>query len=84
MAAAIVMAVAIMPCAAEPLAHFIDSPVPVRILAWSVLIVVGVPLVADRFGFHIPKGYLHFAIAFSVGVEFLNLTAARRRGHAAR
>ena len=84
MAAAIILAVAIMLFAADPLAHFIDTHVSVKILALSFLILVGVALVADGLGFHIPKGYLYFAIAFSVGVEFLNLTAARRRGNAAR
>lgn len=84
MAAAIILAVAIMLFAADPLAHFIDTHVSVKILALSFLILVGVALVADGLGFHIPKGYLYFAIAFSVGVEFLNLTAARRRGHPAR
>ncbi len=84
MAAAIIIAVAIMLFAADPLARFIDTHVSVKILALSFLILVGVALVADGLGFHIPKGYLYFAIAFSIGVEFLNLTAARRRGHAAR
>ncbi|MEP0773061.1 MAG: TerC family protein [Acidobacteriota bacterium] len=84
MAAAIVMAVAIMLLAADPLARFIDAHVSVKILALSFLILVGVALVADGLGFHIPKGYLYFAIAFSIGVEFLNLAAARRRGQAAR
>ena len=84
MAAAIIIAVAIMLFAADPLARFIDTQVSVKILALSFLILVGVALVADGLGFHIPKGYLYFAIAFSIGVEFLNLSAARRRGHAAR
>ena len=48
-------------------------------LALSFLILVGVALLADGAGFHIPKGYLYFAIAFSVGVEALNLAATRRR-----
>ncbi len=84
MAAAIFIAVAIMLFGADPLARFIDTHVSVKILALSFLILVGLALVADGLGFHIPKGYLYFAIAFSIGVEFLNLTAARRRGHAAR
>ncbi|MCC6135818.1 MAG: TerC family protein [Candidatus Contendobacter sp.] len=79
MAAAIIIAVGIMMFAAEPLSHFINTHVSVKMLALSFLILVGVALLADGAGFHIPKGYLYFAIAFSVGVEALNLAATRRR-----
>jgi predicted tellurium resistance membrane protein TerC len=79
MATAIVIAVGIMMVAAEPLSAFIEKHVSVKILALSFLILVGVALVADGLGFHIPKGYLYFAIAFSIGVECLNLMATARR-----
>ncbi len=79
MAAAIVIAVIIMLFAAEPLSRFIHEYLSIKMLALSFLILVGVALVADGMGFHIPKGYLYFAIAFSVAVEALNLTAAKRR-----
>lgn len=79
MAAAIIIAVGIMMFAAEPLSHFINTHVSVKMLALSFLILVGAALLADGAGFHIPKGYLYFAIAFSVGVEALNLAATRRR-----
>ena len=79
MAAAIVLAVAIMLLAAEPVSRFVQAHVSVKILALSFLILVGTALVADGIGFHIPMGYLYFAIAFSVFVEALNLTAAKRR-----
>ena len=79
MAAAIVLAVAIMLLAAEPVSRFVQAHVSVKILALSFLILVGTALVADGIGFHIPRGYLYFAIAFSVFVEALNLTAAKRR-----
>jgi predicted tellurium resistance membrane protein TerC len=79
MAAAIIIAVGIMMFAAEPLSHFINAHVSVKMLALSFLILVGAALVADGAGFHIPKGYLYFAIAFSVGVEALNLAATQRR-----
>ena len=82
MATAIVVAVAIMMVAAEPLSAFIERHVSVKILALSFLILVGVALVADGAGFHIPKGYLYFAIAFSIGVEALNLMAGARRAEA--
>ena len=79
MAAAIIIAVVIMLFAAEPLSRFINNHLSVKMLALSFLILVGVALIADGLGFHIPKGYLYFAIAFSVGVEMLNLMAAKRR-----
>jgi predicted tellurium resistance membrane protein TerC len=79
MAAAIIVAVAIMLLAAEPVSRFVQAHVSVKILALSFLILVGTALVADGIGFHIPRGYLYFAIAFSVFVEALNLAAAKRR-----
>jgi predicted tellurium resistance membrane protein TerC len=79
MAIAIIIAVLIMLYAAEPLSRFIHEHLSVKMLALSFLILVGVALIADGMGFHIPKGYLYFAIAFSVGVEILNLTATKRR-----
>jgi predicted tellurium resistance membrane protein TerC len=65
--------------AAEPVGRFVQAHVSVKILALSFLILVGTALVADGIGFHIPRGYLYFSIAFSVFVEALNLTAAKRR-----
>jgi predicted tellurium resistance membrane protein TerC len=79
MAAAIIVAVAIMLMASEPLSRFVQAHLSVKILALSFLILVGMSLVADGIGFHIPRGYLYFAISFSVFVEMLNLRAARRR-----
>jgi predicted tellurium resistance membrane protein TerC len=79
MAAAIVVAVAIMLLAAEPVGRFVQAHVSVKMLALSFLLLVGTALVADGIGFHIPRGYLYFAIAFSVFVEALNLAAAKRR-----
>lgn len=79
MATAIIIAVIIMLVAADPLSRFIHEHLSVKMLALSFLILVGVALIADGMGFHIPKGYLYFAIAFSVAVEALNLMAAKRR-----
>jgi predicted tellurium resistance membrane protein TerC len=79
MATAVVIAVAIMVFASDALARFINAHVSIKMLALSFLILVGVALVADGLGFHVPKGYLYFAIAFSTGVEALNLWAAARR-----
>lgn len=79
MATAIIIAVGIMLLAAEPLSRFIHEHLSVKMLALSFLILVGMALIADGIGFHIPKGYLYFAIAFSIGVEALNLRATRQR-----
>jgi len=79
MAAAIIIAVLIMIFAAEPLSRFINEHLSIKMLALSFLILVGTALVAEGAGFHVPKGYLYFAIAFSTGVEALNLIAHKRR-----
>jgi predicted tellurium resistance membrane protein TerC len=85
MIAAIVIAMAVMLLAAEPTARFVNNHPTVKMLALSFLLLVGVALVADGLHFHIPRGYLYFAIAFSIGVESLNLWASRaRRRRAAR
>ncbi len=79
MVAAIVIAMAIMLLASGPVSAFIERHPTAKMLALSFLLLVGVALVADGLHFHIPRGYLYFAIAFSVGVESLNFLAARRR-----
>ena len=82
MAAAIVIAVAIMLAASGPLATFVNRHPTVKMLALSFLLLIGMTLVADGAGFHVPRGYIYAAIGFSVAVEFLNqLVARRRRDH---
>ena len=73
MAIAIVIAVVIMLLAAQPIGDFVDRHPTVKILALSFLILVGTALVAEGFDFHVPKGYIYFAMAFSVAVEMLNI-----------
>ena len=73
MVAAIVLAVLVMMFLAGPINEFIDRHPTIKILALAFLILVGVALVADAFDVHIPKGYLYFAMAFSVGVEMVNI-----------
>lgn len=73
MVSAIVITVGVMLFAARPIGDFVDRHPTIKILALAFLIVVGVALVADGLGFHIPKGYIYFAMAFSMGVEMLNL-----------
>lgn len=79
MATAVVIAVIIMIFASDTLAHFINTHLSIKLLALSFLILVGMALIADGVGFHVPKGYLYFAIAFSTGVEMLNIWASTRR-----
>ena len=79
MMAAVVIAVGVMLFASGPVSNFVNGHPTVKMLALSFLLLVGVALVADGLHFHIPKGYLYFAIAFSVLVEGLNLLANRRR-----
>jgi predicted tellurium resistance membrane protein TerC len=79
MVAAIVVAVAVMILAADPVGEFIEKHPTIKMLALSFLILVGMALIADGLGFHIPRGYLYFAMAFSAAVETLNLLARSRR-----
>jgi predicted tellurium resistance membrane protein TerC len=73
MVAAVVIAVAIMMIAAGPISAFVDRHPTVKMLALSFLLLIGVSLIAEGFEFHIPKGYIYFAMAFSVFVEMINL-----------
>ncbi|MDO8289256.1 MAG: TerC family protein [Parvibaculum sp.] len=79
MAFAVLAAVVVMIFAAEPIAAFVEKHPTVKMLALSFLILIGVSLVADAMHFHIPKAYLYFAVAFSIGVESLNLWAKARK-----
>jgi predicted tellurium resistance membrane protein TerC len=78
MVIAIVIAVAVMMFLARPLGDFVDKHMSVKILALAFLLLVGVALVADGTDFHIPRGYLYFAMGFSIGVEMINLRARAR------
>jgi len=78
MVAAIVIAVIVMLVASDPIGEFIDRHPTIKMLALSFLILVGVALIADGLEFHIPRAYLYFAMAFSAGVEALNMIARRR------
>jgi predicted tellurium resistance membrane protein TerC len=83
MVAAIVIAVVVMLVASGPIVRFIHAFPTVKMLALAFVLLIGVALVAEGMEFHIPKGYLYFAMAFSVGVEALNVWVARRRRAAA-
>ncbi len=77
MVAAVVASVALMMLFAGPIGRFVSRHPTVKMLALSFLIMIGMALVADGLDFHVPKGYLYFAMAFSVGVEMLNLRLRR-------
>ena len=79
MVAAIVVAMMVMLAASKPLAAFIDSHPTVKMLALSFLLLIGMMLIADGCGFHVPRGYVYAAMGFSMLVESLNLLAVRRR-----
>ncbi len=73
MVAAVVITVGIMMVAADPLARFIEKNPTLVMLALAFLVMIGLVLIADGFGFHVPKGYIYVAMGFSVGVEMLNM-----------
>jgi predicted tellurium resistance membrane protein TerC len=73
MAAAVLSAVAVMVWFINPVSKFIENHPTVKMLALAFLLLIGVVLVADGFGQHIPRGYIYFAMGFSVFVEMLNL-----------
>jgi len=79
MVAAVVIAMVVMYVASGPVAIFIKKHPTTKMLALSFLLLIGVALIADGLGFHIPRGYIYFAMAFSAGVEVVNVLAHRRR-----
>ena len=79
MAIAIVISVIIMMFAAESIGKFVDTHPTIKMLALSFLIMVGFTLIAEGFDVHVPKGYIYFAMLFSVGVEMLNLKVRKRQ-----
>ena len=82
MVVAVIAAVIVMLVAADPLSNFIAANPTVKMLALSFLLLIGVLLIAEGLHFHIPKGYVYFALGFSVMVEFLNNWVQRRRRRA--
>jgi predicted tellurium resistance membrane protein TerC len=78
MAIAIILAVLVMLFAAKPIGDFVEKHPTIKILALSFLILVGVTLIVEGFDIHVPKGYIYFAMAFSVSVEFINLRMRKK------
>jgi len=79
MIGAIVIAVGVMMLSASAISEFIGRHPTIKMLALSFLLLIGVMLVAEGFGQHVPKGYVYSAMAFSLFVEMLNIRAGRRR-----
>ncbi|PYQ65160.1 MAG: hypothetical protein DMF53_06080 [Acidobacteria bacterium] len=77
MITAVVLAVAVMMWAAAPISDFVARHPTIKMLALSFLLLIGVSLIAEGLGVHIPKGYIYFAMAFSVLVEMLNLRESK-------
>jgi len=79
MIAAVIVAVFVMMFLSGPISAFVDRHPTIKMLALSFLILIGMALVGEGLGFHIPKGYIYFAMAFSVVVEMLNIQVRKRR-----
>lgn len=79
MIAAVAVAILVMYFASEPVAAFIERHPTTKMLALSFLLLIGAALIADGFHFHIPRGYIYFAMAFSAAVEAINVVALRNR-----
>jgi predicted tellurium resistance membrane protein TerC len=78
MITAVVIAVGFMLLFSRPISEFVDEHPTIKMLALSFLLLIGMALIAEGLDLHIPKGYIYFAMAFSVGVELLNLRIRRR------
>lgn len=79
MIAAVILAMIVMFVAAKSIAEFVNKHPTIKMLALSFLMLVGVVLIADGCGQHIEKGYIYFAMAFSFGVEVLNIRSRAKR-----
>lgn len=79
MVAAVMVAIGVMMFAAKAIGDFVEEHPTVKMLALAFLVLVGAVLVAEGLGHHMPKGYLYFAIAFSLAVEFLNLRVKKKQ-----
>jgi predicted tellurium resistance membrane protein TerC len=84
MIAAVAVAILVMYFAAEPVSRFIERHPTTKMLALAFLLLIGAALIADGFHFHIPRGYIYFAMAFAAGVEAINVVALRKRRRNAR
>ena len=79
MITAVVLSVGLMMLFAAPIGHFVSDHPTIKMLALAFLVVVGVVLVAEGFDHHVPKGYVYFGMAFSLGVEMLNIHMRKKK-----
>ncbi|WP_347358046.1 TerC family protein [Bdellovibrio sp.] len=79
MVAAVILSAAVMIVSAKTISNFVDSHPSLKILALSFLLMIGFTLIVEALEVHIPKGYVYFAMAFSVGVEMLNIRMRRKK-----
>jgi predicted tellurium resistance membrane protein TerC len=79
MVIAILASVVVMLFSARPIGVFVDENPTIKMLALAFLLLIGVTLIAEGFDVHVPKGYIYFAMAFSFGVELLNMRARKKR-----
>jgi len=82
MIAAVLVSLGLMMLFAKSIGEFVEAHPSIKMLALSFLVVVGVVLVAEGFGHHVPKGYIYFGMAFSFGVEMLNIRFRKKRSQA--
>jgi predicted tellurium resistance membrane protein TerC len=78
MIAAVIVSVGLMMLFASPIGRFVSAHPTIKMLALAFLVVIGVVLIADGFGYHMPKGYIYTAMAFSLLVELLNMRMRKR------
>jgi predicted tellurium resistance membrane protein TerC len=77
----VVVSMIVMMLFAKPISDFINNRPTIKMIALGFLVTIGVILVAEAFGQHIPKGYIYFAMVYSLVVEFLNLRMRKNNGH---
>jgi predicted tellurium resistance membrane protein TerC len=78
MVAAVVISVAVMMFAAGPISTFVNRHPTVKVLALSFLLLIGMSLVGEGVGFHVPRGYIYFAMGFSAFVELINIRVRKK------
>ena len=79
MVIAILLSVGVMLFAANPIGHFVDNNPTIKMLALAFLLLIGFTLMAEGFDVHVPKGYIYFSMAFSIGVEMLNIRVRKKK-----
>ena len=79
MVIAIILSVVVMLFTARPISIFLENHPTIKMLALAFLLLIGFTLIAEGFDVHVPKGYIYFAMAFSIGVEILNIKVRKKK-----